>query len=573
MNGNDPSPAPVPVQRTKETSLWILYGLILAGVAALRLAQIGKLELWLDEAHSVITATSRAGVLRELAQDTNPPLYFWLLKGWTALFGIGEAGVRSLSALLGVAQLAVLGLWLRSLRLPSRAVLWALLLGALAPLHVYYSQEARGYTLTWLLLTLTLWSFTTAAMREGWRRWWLHGLCLLASLYAHNAVLFFVPAFWIVALLARLDRRRWMRLLAVQACVGLLYLPWFLMTLRVIDRLGRSWIEAAWQPGALPLYIPRSLEVLGLGGHLPEFIRLVSPDPWVRFVGLVWLILLGAALLWVCRAPVAQASSGTAAPGCVSPIPPAKTIAQLAVFTLAPLLFMLAYSVLRRPIYIVGRYDTLVYPAFLGLAGLGAHALQLILARRVGRYIGQYGTVALPMLLVAWLAWASLAPKFGPLPDNLKLRHHPQQMRGEALAEAAAPDDLVVCMGLEGLKVRYQMLRQGVRSEVLTFPLSTSSHPGWLDHQAVANNPELLLRDAETILRNFDPPQPKYHRLWVMMDPYSFRNRPPGTMEHDYSRISSVFLNALAARGLKPMSNPALERRIEGLGILIYTKN
>ena len=38
-----------------------------------------------------------------LGQETTPPLYFMLAWGWAKVFGFGEEGLRSLSALAGTA--------------------------------------------------------------------------------------------------------------------------------------------------------------------------------------------------------------------------------------------------------------------------------------------------------------------------------------------------------------------------------------------------------------------------------------------------------------------------------------
>ena len=39
--------------------------------------------------------------------ESNPPLYYVLAWGWAKAFGTGEAGLRSLSALLGAATVPV----------------------------------------------------------------------------------------------------------------------------------------------------------------------------------------------------------------------------------------------------------------------------------------------------------------------------------------------------------------------------------------------------------------------------------------------------------------------------------
>ena len=82
-----------------------LAGLI-AAAAALRFASLGIQSYHHDE---VITAMrvlpgSFGHMLHEVrVSESNPPLYYVLAWGWSQLFGLGEVGLRSLSALFGVA--------------------------------------------------------------------------------------------------------------------------------------------------------------------------------------------------------------------------------------------------------------------------------------------------------------------------------------------------------------------------------------------------------------------------------------------------------------------------------------
>jgi len=51
-------------------------------------------DLWLDEALSVNIAALPTGALLEaLRHDGSPPLYYLVLRAWTAVFGSGDAAV------------------------------------------------------------------------------------------------------------------------------------------------------------------------------------------------------------------------------------------------------------------------------------------------------------------------------------------------------------------------------------------------------------------------------------------------------------------------------------------------
>ena len=69
--------------------------------------------LWLDEALSVHIATGDASLADALRRDGHPGLYYLLLGWWIDVFGDGDATVRALSGLFGLATLPVLWMTVR----------------------------------------------------------------------------------------------------------------------------------------------------------------------------------------------------------------------------------------------------------------------------------------------------------------------------------------------------------------------------------------------------------------------------------------------------------------------------
>lgn len=123
--------------------LWLI---ILIGIV-FRVISLNQ-SLWLDEATSVLVARnlSFADIVNKFSPgDFHPPLYYFLLKIWIGVFGATEVGARSLSVVLGSATIPVVFLIGRKL-LGKETGLIAALFFATAPLHIYYSQEARMYT-------------------------------------------------------------------------------------------------------------------------------------------------------------------------------------------------------------------------------------------------------------------------------------------------------------------------------------------------------------------------------------------------------------------------------------------
>src|SRR5918992_3158863 len=187
----------------------MLVALTVAG-AILRFATLGLQSFSGDEGVTVALVEMGLGDMLDAIPDSEstPPLYYLLAWLWTQVAGTGEAGIRSLSALLGTAAIPVAYAAGREL-VSLRAGLVAAALTAANPLLVWYSQEARAYALLVLLAGLSLW-LLGRCLANGRRRdlvlWALvSALALLTHYYAAFVV---VPeAVWLVAGMAAPRRR------------------------------------------------------------------------------------------------------------------------------------------------------------------------------------------------------------------------------------------------------------------------------------------------------------------------------------------------------------------------------
>ena len=124
---------------------WIAPLIVLLLAFAVRFHALEAQSLWNDEGNSLRLAERGVSDLVDAAgRDIHPPGYYLALKGWIALAGESEFGLRSLSALEGpltVALAIVLGRTLFGGAVGTLAGLFV----ALSPLAVYYSQETRMY--------------------------------------------------------------------------------------------------------------------------------------------------------------------------------------------------------------------------------------------------------------------------------------------------------------------------------------------------------------------------------------------------------------------------------------------
>ncbi|MEX2195843.1 MAG: glycosyltransferase family 39 protein [Thermoleophilaceae bacterium] len=217
---------------------------ILAGIvtlaAALRFPTLDVQSFWSDEAVTVLLLDGSFFDLLEDIPDSEstPPLYYALAWPWTQLFGTGEVGLRSLSALFGTLCVPAAFLAAREL-VSARAGLVAAALVATNPLLVWYSQEARAYALLVLLATLSLLFFARALRgdREGLAGW---ALTAALALGTHYFALFVVlpQALWLLWRVRPL--RGTAAAVAVPGAAGLVLLP---LALHQRSNEGAAFIE------------------------------------------------------------------------------------------------------------------------------------------------------------------------------------------------------------------------------------------------------------------------------------------------------------------------------------------
>jgi 4-amino-4-deoxy-L-arabinose transferase-like glycosyltransferase len=179
---------------------WILVGLTVVA-ALLRFGTITSQSFWVDEATTVHeVGLPLGGMLHAIsAHESTPPLYFLVAWVWTRLFGAGELGLRSLSAVAGTALVPVT--YLCGKELVSRAAgAVAAGLATVSPFLIWYSQEGRSYMLFALLgaLSLLFWARCLRSERASDAAAW--ALCSALALLTHFFAGFLVgpEALWLL---------------------------------------------------------------------------------------------------------------------------------------------------------------------------------------------------------------------------------------------------------------------------------------------------------------------------------------------------------------------------------------
>ena len=234
---------------------------------AVRIWRLEAQSLWYDEGVTAeIARRGLAELTRWTANDIQPPLYYYVVAGWGRIAGWSEFSLRFPSVVFGV--LAVPLMAVLTLRLTRRysAALLAALFTAVHPLLVYYSQEARMYTLLVTLGILAGYLLVRLADRagRGWPLWAGYVSVAAAAIYTHYFAFFLLLGLGLAYGLDALWRWKkrpttevavtpspWspvLYLLAANGLVLLLYLPW------ITAMITRLRVDRSYWSGTLKLH-------------------------------------------------------------------------------------------------------------------------------------------------------------------------------------------------------------------------------------------------------------------------------------------------------------------------------
>jgi uncharacterized membrane protein len=177
--------------------------LFLGGVLLLaftvRAIDLNGPSLFVDE-FSEITLAKEAPTAIVWANDSAPPLFPLALKTWLTVFQT-DAAARWFSVACGLAS--ILCVYAIGSRLVNNATgLAAAFVLALMPMHVYYSQFVRCYSLMFLLVALDLWLLLRAADLNRARDWGDFVFVAILGAYTHYYFVIFLATSAIVALIA-----------------------------------------------------------------------------------------------------------------------------------------------------------------------------------------------------------------------------------------------------------------------------------------------------------------------------------------------------------------------------------
>jgi mannosyltransferase len=264
-----------------EVSDWwfIVGGLVI--FATLSLITIVKSSFWFDEAFGAyMIRFNFIDIARYTGADVHPPVYYWLLKLWSLLFGSGELALRSFSVFFGGIAI-FLGYVLVKRLFNKNAARISLLFMVISPLFIRYSQEARMYTLVAAIAMGATLVLTYAVKSKKKAPWVWYGILVGLGMWVH----YFAAIVWIAHWVWHADNVRriakkgefWRKLfdknwkLSLYVAIGV-FLPW------------------------LPIFVVQSLVVQVAGFWIPP----VTPGTPLNFMtNVIYYLDLGETTGWL----------------------------------------------------------------------------------------------------------------------------------------------------------------------------------------------------------------------------------------------------------------------------------
>ncbi len=192
------------------------------------------------------------------------PLYFILEKAWIALFGNSVAVIRSFSAVAGILLLPAIYFLAMELFSSQSIACLAVILIAISPFFLMYSQEARPYSLWSLTIVLSQIALLRAMRKNKANNWLFYVLATILNLYTYVFSLLILLGQGLYVLLFekfRLTRRgiAWL-ICALMGLIG--FIPWLMIFLPNTNKANQGSFLPI--PKAPVQYMMRWIRSLGL---------------------------------------------------------------------------------------------------------------------------------------------------------------------------------------------------------------------------------------------------------------------------------------------------------------------
>ena len=293
-------------QRSWHWTNWFIIGLILL-FFVLAVAGIDSQSLWRDEALTlgrIQQPLDRLFANRNVVQgidspDLHPPLYFLILKFWSILVGTSEFSLRYLSLMAMVIALGLFAAVGRKIWIRETGV-WAVALAAVSSFYLWYSQEARMYTMIVMLTLLFFYALWPLILGQSTtKQYILCGLVGALLIYTHYTGVFLVGFAAVALLVTRVggQRLKWPVVILISMLIISLFLTGLVLLSIPLFGSVRELLTAqgffAFEQRPIWDLLRETVNTFTLGSTIPV------PDPGWRIAPFLLLAIVGIPALAV----------------------------------------------------------------------------------------------------------------------------------------------------------------------------------------------------------------------------------------------------------------------------------
>jgi mannosyltransferase len=345
----------------KSNPVSVIFFIIILSSALLRFYNLGFQSLWYDEAQGINECQYS---LNDMCNSSNqPPLYFFVERGWIAIFGTSEISVRFPSAIFGI--ISVISIYFLGKNLVDKNVgLVTAFLLTISRFAIWYSQEARSYSLYMLLSILSYLFFIRIFKKPSLVSFILYLSTNILLGYTHIFGMFIIFSQIVIFAIYLSDNikiKLFSKYLIVQLISIISFLP-------LIWLLGNRVVAVAG--GALVWENKPSLYIIGttfaqFSGFYPVYLPMV--------IFFAFFIILGVVLVFYKKAQKAKSKKSVGIIQKVTPdikITERKVVIYLLIWMVLPIIISVVVSYIAGPMY-EHRYLIGILPSYLLLVAIG----------------------------------------------------------------------------------------------------------------------------------------------------------------------------------------------------------
>ncbi len=464
--------------RKKFFNLSVLFLIISIGIF-LRIYNLGRQSIWLDEARAFSRANKSTYELwNNQIKESSPPLYDILLHYFlSSLNKKEEFQLRLLSVIFGILLIPFAFIVGRSI-FNQRVGLFFSLLIAISPYHIYYSQDAKMYSLLAVLSLGSFFFYYLSLEKEKITYWISYASITVLLIYCHNyAFLLLAAQIFIYLFFYKKFRSLLPRFILTNLIMLLFSIPRITCLFQQSFMDFNPWINAPKIDDIIYTFKYFSLLCWHMKVTFPLKLALSIILP-------IYIVILTAAIFVKNNDKEPEAKK----------ISDSQKLTILLFYLLITLIIALLVS-LKKPIYIAGRYDMSVFPAFFLIIGFGLDKIKKSIRRNY--FLGA-------ILVAIFICLHNYYFIFRKSNDREVADYARTRIN---------KNEIWIFTDLSLPTFRYYCEKEGFFPNVLSFPVSD---PGWLPRGAIEAKREYVSDEINKLRNKMQPFLKKDNLLRVM---------------------------------------------------------